>query len=99
MFFMVRGDWDEVAQLVAPYVAARLDPHARYGIWWFNRVRWRRHKVSESHPSGSGRVYRWKVATEPRPRAEWVAVPVPDAMVPRYTVDAARHTVSNNVAC
>ena len=90
---------DEVAELVAPDVAARLDPHGRYGIWWFNRVRWRRHKVSEPHPSGSVRVYRWKVSAEPRPRSEWVAVPVPDAMIPRYTVDAARHIVSNNVAC
>jgi site-specific DNA recombinase len=90
---------EEVAALVAPEVAARLDPERRYGVWWWGRERWQRRKVSEPHPSGSGRVYRWKVSTIAKPREEWVAVPVPDAGIPRETAEAARHIVSNNVAC
>ena len=89
----------EVAALVSPEVADRLHPERRYGIWWFNRERWRRHKVSQPHPSGLGRVYRWKAFATPRPRSEWVAVPVPDAGIPRESVEMARHIVSNNVAC
>src|SRR5215217_6851298 len=29
--------YEEVAELVRPEVAARLDPEQSYGIWWFNR--------------------------------------------------------------
>jgi DNA invertase Pin-like site-specific DNA recombinase len=31
--------YEEVAELVRPEVAARLDPGRSYGIWWFNRRR------------------------------------------------------------
>jgi len=89
----------EVAKLVSPEVAALLDRDRYYGIWWFNRERWRHTKISEPSPTGEGRIYRSKVVSAPRPRAEWVAVPVPDAGIPRETVEAARHIVSNNVAC
>ncbi len=90
---------EEVAAFVSPDVSGRLDPGHSYGIWWWNRERWQRRKVSEPDPSGNGRVYRSKVSSAPRPRSEWVAVPVPDAGVPRETVEAARHAVSENVAC
>jgi site-specific DNA recombinase len=90
---------EEVAKLVSPEVAALLDRDRRYGIWWFNRERWRRTKISEPSPSGEGRDYRWKVVSNLRPREEWVAVPVPDAGIPRETVEAARYIVGNNVAC
>jgi site-specific DNA recombinase len=36
--------FDEVAALVTPEVAARLDPQQRYGVWWFNRRRSKTHK-------------------------------------------------------
>src|SRR5215210_9330597 len=90
---------EEVAKLVSPEVAALLDRDRRYGIWWFNRERWRRTKTSEPSPTGEGRVYRSKVVSVPRPREEWVAVPVPDSGIPRETVDAARHIVANNKPC
>ena len=92
---------EEVAEVVSAEVAARLDgdPNECCGIWWFNRERWRRRKVSEPHPSGMGRVYRWKVSATPRPREDWIAVPVPDAGVPRETAESARNVVTENVAC
>jgi hypothetical protein len=36
---------EEVAELVSPEVAALLDRGRCYGIWWFNRERWRRTKI------------------------------------------------------
>jgi site-specific DNA recombinase len=90
---------EEVAELVSPEVAARLDRDRCYGIWWFNRERWRRTKISEPSPTGEGRDYRWKVVSNLRPREEWVAVPVPDSDIPREMVEAARHIVANNKPC
>src|SRR5215210_1778399 len=90
---------EEVAKLVSPKVAALLDRDRRYGIWWFNRERWRRTKISEPSPTGEGRVYRSRVVSAPRPREEWVAVPVPDSGIPRETVETARHIVANNKPC
>jgi site-specific DNA recombinase len=90
---------EEVQELVSAEVAALLDLGRRYGIWWFNRERWRRTKTSEPCPTGEGRVYRSKVVSVPRPREEWVAVPVPDSGIPRETVEAARHIVTNNKPC
>ena len=90
---------EEAAELVSAEVAALLNRGRRYGIWWFNRERWRRSKISEPSPTGEGRVYRSKVVSVPRPREEWVAVPVPDSGIPRETVEAARHIVANNKPC
>jgi site-specific DNA recombinase len=90
---------EEVAKLVSPEVATLLDRDRYYGIWWFNRERWRRTKISEPSATGEGRVYRSKVVSAPRPREEWVAVPVPDSGIPRETVEAARHIVANNKPC
>src|SRR5215210_6259209 len=90
---------EEVAKLVSPKVAALLDRDRRYGIWWFNRERWRRTKISEPSPTGEGRVYRSRVVSAPRPREEWVAVPVPDSGIPRETVEAVRHIAANNKPC
>jgi site-specific DNA recombinase len=90
---------EEVAELVSAGVAALLDRDNCYGIWWFNRERWRKTKVSEPSLTGEGRVYRWRVVSTPKPREEWVAVPVPDSGIPRETVEAARHIVANNKPC
>jgi site-specific DNA recombinase len=91
--------YEEVKALVSPEVADRLDPERCYGVLWWGRERWQRRKVSEPHPSGSGRVYRWKVSSAQKPREEWIAVPVPDAGIERERVEAARHIEANNVAC
>jgi site-specific DNA recombinase len=90
---------EEAANLVSAEVAASLDRNKRYGIWWFNRQRWRRTKASEPSPIGEGRVYRSKVVSTLRPRDEWVAVPVPDSGTPTETARAARHIVANNKPC
>ena len=90
---------EEAAELVSPEVAARLDRGRHYGIWWFNRERWRRTKVAEPSPTGKGSVYQWRVVSVPKPREEWVAVPVSDSGIPREIVEAARHIVANNKLC
>lgn len=86
--------FSEVTKLVTPEVAARLVPDRHYGIWWFNRERWTSKQISEI--SGNGRVYRRSVKTVPKPRKQWIAVPVPDSGVPREVVDAAREAVLRN---
>src|SRR5215204_3899041 len=72
----------ELTELVAPEVAAGLDPDKEYGIRWHNK-----HKISEytvSEPDGDGgRRYKKRSTTALRPREEWVAVPVP-ARLPGY---------------
>ena len=85
---------EEITGLVAPEVAGRLDPATRYGVWWFNRERWTSRQVSEV--TADGRVYRRSVRVVPRPRDDWIAVPVPDAGVPKETVAAAREAVLGN---
>ncbi len=84
----------EVQELVLPEVAARLDPTASYGIWWFNRRRRRRTRVSENGPNG--RSYRWQYATVMSPQEEWIAVPVSESDIPREWVDAAREAIKDN---
>ena len=92
-------DHREIAALVSAGVSGRLDPERSHGVWWYNRERWRRIRVSVPDPSGAGRLYRWRVTSSPRPRSEWVAVPVPDAGIPREIVEAARRALAKNVAC
>ena len=67
---------EEVAELVSPDVAARLDPNKRYGIWYFNRRRYVTKQVSVNGPEG--RSYRRTTKVFDRPRSEWIAVPVPN---------------------
>lgn len=90
---------EEVAELVAPELAARLDPDRRYGVWWFNRRRVVQTQVSEAPPDGNDRRYRKQAKVTYKPREEWVAVPVPDpgeALPPREWVDAARAAIKDN---
>jgi hypothetical protein len=86
--------FEEVAKLVTPEVAARLDPSRQYGVWWFNRERWTSKRMADI--SEEGRIYRQSIKVLPKPQEEWVAVPVPDSGVPREVVEAARETVLNN---
>jgi len=76
--------YEDLAALVEPEVAARLNPEARYGIYWRNRERTRKRK--------DGRYVR-----EYLDRSEWIAVPVPDPDIPSEWVEAARRRVENNV--
>jgi site-specific DNA recombinase len=84
----------EVAALVSPTVAARLDPKERYGVWWFNRRRYASKQVAVSGPEG--RSYRRETKVSDKPRSEWIAVPVPDSGIPREWIDAARDSIKDN---
>src|SRR5919107_6217553 len=86
--------YDEVAALVSPDVAAQLDPKKRYGIWYFNRRRYVTKQVSTNGPQG--RSYRRTTKVFDKPRAEWIAVPVPESGIPREWVDAAREAIKDN---
>jgi site-specific DNA recombinase len=89
--------FEEVAKLVTPEVAARLDPDENYGIWWFNRERWTSRRLPEAPGTeGHERLYRRSVKVTPKRKEEWIAVPVPDSGVPRALVDAAREVVLKN---
>jgi site-specific DNA recombinase len=86
--------FEEMKAMVAPEVAARLDPQRSYGLWWFNRLG---HKVRQvSEPSGNGRRYRKTHDWYQKPKEEWIAVPVPDSGIPRELVDAARAAIEGN---
>jgi hypothetical protein len=41
-------------------------------------------------------VYRKRYKQAQKPRSEWVAVPIPDAGIPREWVDAARDAIKDN---
>jgi len=81
--------------LMSADVAARLDPEKDYGIWWFNARRYTRTRVARTGANGQ-REYKWRQKITKKPRSEWIAVPVPDAGVPREHVEAAREAVKDN---
>jgi site-specific DNA recombinase len=86
---------DEVAERVAPEVAARLGRDGLYGLWTFNRLHSHARQVSE--PTGDGgRRYRTQVRRRERPAEERLHVPVPHAGIPRELVDAARDAIKDN---
>jgi site-specific DNA recombinase len=86
--------FDEIEKLLAPEVAARLDPSKKYGIWWYNRRRLVQRQVARD--GANGRIYRKTSKLSHRPPEEWIAVPVPDASIPRKLVEAAREILKNN---
>ena len=86
--------YEEVAVLVDPGVAARLDKGAVYGLWTWNTRKTTRRKVWDE-TAGEFKI-RYNYA--PRPREEWLVVPVPDAGVPREVVEAARQSLKDNVS-
>jgi site-specific DNA recombinase len=86
--------FEEVRESVTPEVAAKLDPSKSYGIFWSNRTRRMRKRISE--PGPDGREYRWRHHVQKNPHEQWIAIPIPDAGMPRAIVDAARDIVSSN---
>ncbi len=84
----------EIEPLVSPTVAAGLDPSRRYGIYWFNRTRTTRKRVSAN--GAEGREYRWKYTVHKNPREQWIAIPIPESGIPRELVEAARETIRHN---
>jgi site-specific DNA recombinase len=85
--------YEEVAVLVKPGVAARLDKGAVYGLWTWNTRKTTRHKVWDETTS----KFKIRYNYTPRPQEEWLVVPVPDAGVPREVVEAARQSLKDNV--
>ena len=90
---------NEFAELVAEgvlalEVAASLNESASYGIFWFNRTRTTRKRVSKA--GSTGKEYCWQAKTRQNPRDQWVAIPVPDAGIPLEVVEAAREIVRYN---
>src|SRR5215213_9050171 len=80
-------------RVVEPGVAARLDKGAVYGLWTWNTRKTTRRKVWDE-TAGEFKI-RYNYA--PRPREEWLVVPMPDAGVPREVVEAARQSLKDNV--
>jgi site-specific DNA recombinase len=88
--------WEEVAELVSGDVAARLDPGGSYGIWWYGKQRHVQKQVSRTGPNGE-RLYRKSKRSIWNPKEQWIAVPVPDAGIPRELVDGARQALKDNL--
>ncbi len=86
--------FEEVAAVVSPEVAGRLDPATSYGLWWFNRRKMTSRPISEA--SEGGRRYGRKYSSHIKPKEEWIAVPVPDSGIPRELADAARVALEDN---
>ena len=89
----------ELEALVSPEVAESLVPSGGklYGVSWWNKHRTSVKQVSEAGPEG--RRYRRKRTAVLKPREEWIAVPVPDAGIPREIVDAVRAGIKDNKPC
>jgi site-specific DNA recombinase len=89
--------YEEIAAMVSPEVASRLDPSKHFGIWWFNRERITRTYVSKM--GTNGKEYSEQQRSKMKPKDEWIAVPVPlgyDYGISRSLVDSARETMRSH---
>jgi hypothetical protein len=83
---------EEVAVVVDPNVAARLDREALYGLWAWNTRKTTRRKVWDE----TGGKFKIHYNYAPRPKEEWLFVPVPNAGVPKRVVEDARQSLKDN---
>lgn len=88
--------YEEIVDLVSKEVAAKLDPGRSYGIWWYGKQRHVQKQLSTIGPNGE-RSYRKSKRSTWNPRDRWIAVPVPDAGIPRQLVDAARQNLKEKL--
>jgi site-specific DNA recombinase len=86
--------YPEIAERVAPEVAARLDPDKEYGLYVWNRKKTSTQTISEPDGNG-GRRYRQQTTYTIRPEEEWVCIPVP-TYLPRPLVKQARAMMAAN---
>lgn len=86
--------YEEIEPLVAPEVAAKLDKSKRYGIYWYNRTRTIRKRVTTD--GAEGREYKWRYSVQKNPREAWIAIPIPESGIPREIVEAAREMIQHN---
>jgi len=85
---------EEVTGLVAPEVAATLDPDRLYGLAYYGKKQVTKRQVSEG--VGDERHYRQRIKAQVRDREQWFAVPTPDSGLPRELVDTARTAIKDN---
>jgi hypothetical protein len=88
--------FQEVSALVSPEVASSLDPSRQYGVWWYGRESHIYSQRRDIAPDGTP-TYRKTKQSVLAPREDWVAVPVPDAGIPKEWVLAAREAIKDNV--
>ncbi len=88
--------YEEVVDLISEEVAAKLDPGRSYGIWWYGKQRHVQKQLSTIGPDGE-RSYRKSKKSTWNPKDKWIAVPIPDAGVPRQLVDAARQNLKERL--
>ncbi len=86
----------EVVDLVSREVAANLEPERSYGIWWYGKQRHVQKQSSTIGPNGE-RSYRKSKRSTWNPKDKWIAVPIPDAGIPRELVDAARQNIKEKL--
>jgi site-specific DNA recombinase len=86
--------FEEIRHIVSPELATRLDPEARYGVWWSGRRSFERKLVSKN--GSEGRRYKYSYKVKVRAPEDRIGVPVPDSGIPREWVDAAREALKNN---
>ncbi len=86
--------YEEIAELVAPEVAARLDPAKSYGIWWYNRRSVKKKQSLHRDAENGSRTYKARTSVRTREREDWIAVPIP-AFLPRELVDRARYMIAS----
>jgi site-specific DNA recombinase len=67
--------FEEIRRIVSPEVAERLDPEARYGVWWSGRRAFQRKLVSKNTTDGQSYKYRYKVTERATRRPDWRASP------------------------
>jgi site-specific DNA recombinase len=87
--------FEEISQLITQEIAGSLDPSCNYGVWWYGTERHVYAQRRESAPDGTPRYKKVKKSV-PAPREEWIAVPVPDAGIPKKWVVAAREAIKDN---
>jgi DNA invertase Pin-like site-specific DNA recombinase len=71
-------------------VLAGLNRDSHYGVWWYNR------RDVETERVRQGNEYKKHVRKSYHDRRDWVAVPVPNAGIPRELVEKARGNVASN---
>ena len=86
--------YHEVASVVSPEVAAKLDPQKSYGLWGWGVTRHTRTRVSEMTPEG--RVYRNRDKVTLKPEEDRIYVPVPGSGIPPEWISAAREAIKDN---
>jgi len=73
----------------------RLRGWQKAGVWWYGRQRHVTTQRRTTASDGTPRYGKTRKST-PAPREEWIAVPVPDASIPKEWVLAAREAIREN---